>query len=124
MMDRRLFSRTAIEVDGELAWTARKLGRVRTLSSAVKTVDISVDGAQLIVEKGRSIEPGLACQLTFRAVATDATVLAVAEARGAARQVRLGFRHPSAEFLAAVEHWLPTEIRDARPAIRPEWAGG
>ena len=123
-MDRRLFTRSSLEVDGELSYTVRRFGREKTRTIPVKTVDLSVDGAQVKAEQGHPLRRGDPCRISFRGVHSAASVLAIIEEPDGFSRLRLGLRHPSAEYLAAVEHWLPTEFPDARPAMRTDWAAG
>jgi hypothetical protein len=123
-MDRRLFNRSAIEVDGEITWTTRRFGREKTHAVHVKTLDLSVDGAKLIAEERPDLAVRSTCRLSFRNTESDAIVLELAATPDGATLIRLAMRHPPADFLAAVEQWLPTEFPDARPLFRPEWAGG
>lgn len=122
-MERRLFSRSEIEVDGEITWTSKRFGRTKTHSAHVRTLDLSVDGARLIAEARPDLSVRSTCSLRFRGVESQAIVLELTDtAHGAL--IRLALHHPPPEFLAAVEHWLPTEFPDMRPEVRPDWAGG
>lgn len=123
-MDRRLFKRSAIEVDGDITWTAKRFGRSRTRTLHVKTLDLSVDGARLIAEQRPELTVRSPCRLRFRDVEAEAFVLEIADRPDGLTLIRLSLHHPPTEFLAAVEHWLPTEFPDHRPDVRPEWAGG
>lgn len=123
-MDRRLFKRSAIQVDGEITWSAKRLGRTKTRTLHVRTVDLSVDGARLLAEQRPALKPRSPCRLHFRNVEAEAVVLEISDTTDGLIQIRLALHHPPAEFLEAVEHWLPTEFPDHRPVVRPEWAGG
>lgn len=124
VVDRRLFNRSAIEVDGDITWATKRFGRTKSHTLHVKTLDLSVDGARLIAEERPDLTPRSSCRLRFRNVEAEAIVLEIADRPDGFVQIRLALHHPPAEFLAAVEHWLPTEFPDHRPAVRPEWAGG
>lgn len=124
MGERRLFERTPVEVDGQLHWATRKLiGKgVKSHVVDVTTLDLSVDGAKVLVPKGTQLPAGASVRLVFESSSSPARVLEVVQAREGMQILRLNLERPDREFMKVIEQWLAINA-GGRKFVESYWTG-
>ena len=104
-MDRRLFERTGIAVEGKVLWQKKRGGIVRTSRVKVTTIDLSIDGARLSSDKRARLPIGASVLLELEGERTAARVrgtLPSPEGKPG-RVLLLQFDTPSVDFLRTVD---------------------
>lgn len=119
--ERRFFTRKAVEVEGNLSWIGRgRFGAKKEKTSAVRTVDLSVDGAKLVVDPKSDVSRGQICEITFADRSSQAIVRDVIDRSGDTKIVCIQLHQPSSEFLQIIDQWLSPANEDHRK-FQHEW---
>ncbi len=108
-IDRRMFERTSVAVDGELRWQIRgRSGLVTTKRVKFTTHDLSIDGARIATAKTTRLPVGASVLLTLGDEVSAARVRGHLQDPDKKRRklVLLQFDAPSAEFLRVVDHCI------------------
>lgn len=108
MAERRIVARTPVEVDGKIHWATKRLigAGTKAHDADITTLDLSVDGAKVLVDKKHSLPPGASVRLVFGNESSPARVLEVIEARGDNQILRLNLELPDRPFMEVIEQWL------------------
>ena len=111
-MERRMFHREALSVNGELKWyTKSRLGRKESHRSFIQTINLSLDGAKIELDGIYQFEVKSRARLQLGIAFTDVTVLEVGQENGFTT-LRLVFMAPNTDFIAFLEENLPTITQD------------
>lgn len=124
MTDRRLFARTSIEVDGQVQWaTKRRIGvGVKSHSTDVTTLDLSVDGAKVLLSKGVILPVGASVRLVFGSESSPARVRRVLSTTDSRKILCLNLEQPSRDFMKVIEQWLAVNA-GGQKFIESYWTG-
>lgn len=108
--ERRIFARTPVEVDGSLHWATKRLigAGTKPHEAEITTLDLSVDGAKVLLDKRHNLPPGASVRLMFGSESSPARVLEVIEARDGNQILRLNLERPDRSFMEVIEQWLDT----------------
>lgn len=105
--ERRLFRRTDVQVDGTLEWaTKRRVGGVKNHRVAMKTVDLSVNGAKIIVGPKVKLPVGASCRITFDDASSPCRVLNAQENEQGERLLSMRLESPPQQFMQVIEKWV------------------
>lgn len=107
--ERRLFARTDVEVQGEIHWqTRRRVGGVKNHIAPAQTIDLSVDGAKLLIHRSVDLPVGASIRLVFHDQWSPARVRQVLsnDEDPGTKMLRLQLEEPPAEFMRIIEQWL------------------
>lgn len=114
-MDRRFFGRVDIKANGELLWATKRLGRVKTHREYITTVNVSIDGAKILVPGSHAFPVGARARLKLGIEFCDVEILESDHTTVTDKTyARLLFLNPSTKFVSVVERWMPisTEARE------------
>jgi len=107
--ERRLFARTDVEVQGTLVWqTKRRIGGAKTHKVPIQTIDLSVEGAKVLVHKSVDLPVGASVRLVFDEESSPARVrqMLLHEQDVEVKMLRLQLEDPSDRFMQVIEQWL------------------
>lgn len=107
--ERRLFARTDVEVFGELQWQLkRRVGPAKTRTAPIQTVDLSVDGARVLVHRTVSLPIGASVRIVFDEHSSPARVRQVLknEEDRDNQMLRLQLENPPDGFMRIIDQWL------------------
>jgi len=106
--ERRIVARTSVEVDGKILWATRRLigAGTKAHEADITTLDLSVDGAKVLLDKKHALPPGASVRIVFGSESSPARVLEVIEARDHNQILRLNLELPDRPFMAVIEQWL------------------
>lgn len=121
-MNRRFFHRVDITANGELLWaTKSRLGKVATHRDYVTTVNVSMDGAKIIMRGRHSFPDAARARLKLGIEFCEVEVLEVLhKSRPDTTQLRLTFISPNPKFVSVVEKWMPINSNE-RDAFVSAW---
>jgi len=102
--------------------TRRRMGGVKTHTAEMKTIDLSVDGAKVLLEKKHHLPPGASVRLEFRGESSPARVLESVKIDSDTRLIRLTLEHPPQAFMRVIDHWLAMDA-GGRKFIEGHWLG-
>ncbi len=123
-MERRLFERAEAGANGELVWATRnRLGRTHTHRAFLRTENVSLEGARLVLNGDHSFPIGARAQLKIGLQFCDVQVRAIDEAPSGYTVIRVLFLGPTAAFLHEVERYLPIANWDQRAIYEQNWTG-
>ncbi len=107
-MDRRMFERTEVAVDGELLWQVKRGGIVKTNRVEITTLDLSVDGARVSSNKRARLPIGASVMVTFNGQRSAARIRATLPDpdNGKRRLLLLQFEEPNRDFLQVIDQWV------------------
>lgn len=121
--ERRLFTRTTVQVSGILRWPQKGfLGRVKTAEVDGQTVDLSVDGTKIMVPSTVDVSIGQGCEIEFHGEATLATVRDIIPGLDGPKMLCLQFYQPTPDFSAVVDRFLSGTARERR-TYESNWLG-
>ena len=108
MAERRIVARTPVEVDGKILWATKRLigAGTKAHEADITTLDLSVDGAKVLLDKKHNLPPGASVRLVFGNESSPARVLDVIKARGNNQILRLNLELPDRPFMEVIEQWL------------------
>jgi len=110
-MEKRFFHRVDIAANGELQWaTKSRVGRVRAHREHVRTINVSIDGAKILVPGKHRFPTGARGRLTLGIESCDVEIRH-ADVVDGDTIVRLHFLAPSQRFVAVLEKWMPISTR-------------
>jgi len=107
--ERRLFARTDVEVEGTLVWqTKRRVGGPKTHDVPMQTVDLSVEGAKVLVHKSVNLPVGASVRVMFQGQSSPARVrqVLVNDDDPDVKMLRLQLESPNESFMEVIEQWL------------------
>lgn len=105
--ERRLFRRTNVEVQGVVEWaTKRRIGGIKQHSVATTTVDLSVNGAKLIVDHKVDLPPGASCRIGLEDSSSPARVLSVQKNERGEHLLSMELENPPPAFMQVIEQWI------------------
>ena len=123
-MERRFFERADAAANGELIWATRnRLGRTHTHRAFLRTENVSLEGARLVLSGDHSFPLEARARLKIGLQFCDVQVRAVEEAPSGFTILRVVFLSPTAAFLHEVEKYLPIENWDSRAIYESYWTG-
>lgn len=106
-MNRRLVGRTKVLVDGDLHWaTKRLLGGAKQHSVRVSSIDLSVEGAQLITQMKAPLPAGASVRLELEGLSTPARVRHIQSHASGRLVIRVQFEETPDDFFRMIESWL------------------
>lgn len=110
-MERRLFTREPVSMNGELTWMAKgRLGRKTSHHAFVRTSNLSLDGAQLNMAGTLPFKIGATVRLTLGIECCDAQIKDVSH-RSGRTTLRVSFLSPSTNFVHILEEYLPVDTK-------------
>lgn len=119
-MERRLFKREPISMNGELTWTTKsRLGRTAKNHAFVRTSNLSLDGAQVEMTGTLPFSLGATVRLTLGIQPCDVQIKDVSHQRGRTI-LRVSFLSPSTSFVQVLEEYLPVDAK-ARAHYQQKW---
>lgn len=107
--ERRLFARTDVEVQGTLMWQVKRaIGGVKTYDAPMQTIDLSVEGAKVLVHHSIKLPEGASVRLTLKDQSSPARVRHVVknEKDPDTKMLRLQLENPPDAFMRIIEQWL------------------
>ncbi len=112
-MNRRFFHRVDIQANGELLWaTKSRFGRVSNHRDFITTVNVSMDGAKIVLKGRHTFPPNARARLKLGIEFCEVEVLEVLhKSRPDSTQLRLLFISPNARFVSVVEKWMPIDAQ-------------
>lgn len=123
-MERRFFERTDAAANGELIWATRnRLGRTNTHRAFLRTENVSLEGARLIIQGDHSFPLGARARLKIGLKFCEVQVQAIEEAPSGQTILRVVFLAPTSDFLHEVERYLPIENWEERAVYQSNWLG-
>lgn len=107
-MDRRMFERTEVAVEGELLWQIKRGGLVKTNRVEIMTLDLSVDGARVTSNKKARLPIGASVMVTFNGQRSAARIRAtLPDPENSKRRLLLiQFEEPDRDFLQVIDQWV------------------
>lgn len=107
-MDRRMFERIEVAVEGELLWQVKRGGIVKTNRVDVTTLDLSVDGARVTTNKRTRLPIGASVRVTFNGQQSAARIRAtLPDPKDSKRRLLLiQFEEPNRDFLQVIDQWV------------------
>jgi len=103
--------------------TRRRVGNgVKQRSIELRTVDISVEGAKVLVPSKHYLPKGASVRIEFHGDASAARVLESIKIDDATQMLRLTFEHPSQNFMRTIEEWLASG-GGGRKFVEGSWLG-
>ncbi len=123
--ERRIFARTDVEVQGEIFWqTKRRVGGIKSHSAPMQTIDLSVDGAKVLVHKSITLPQGASVRVVFHDQSSPARVRQVLsnEEDKDTKMLRLQLEEPPAEFMRIIDQWLDAN-KGGRKFQESSWFG-
>jgi hypothetical protein len=88
----------------------------------MKTIDLSVDGAKLLLEKKHHLPPGASVRIEFRGESSPARVLESVKIDADTRLLRLTLEHPPQSFMRVIDYWLKLDA-GGRKFVEGTWLG-
>ncbi len=123
-MERRFFERTDATANGELLWATRnRLGRTHTHRAYLRTENVSLEGARLVLQGDHSFPLEARARLKIGLKFCEVQVRAIEDAPSDYTILRVVFLAPTADFLQEVERYLPIENWEDRAIYQPNWTG-
>lgn len=102
-MDKRLFHRVDVSANGELHWaTKSRVGRLTKHKEHIRTENVSIDGAKILVPGKHHFPKGARARLKLGIEFCDVEVREAVSANEGTI-LRLIFISPSARFVAVLE---------------------
>ena len=123
--ERRIFARTDVEVQGHLRWQVkRRIGGIKTHTVAMQTIDLSVEGAKVLVDHKVDLPVGASVRIMFHDESSPARVRAVvtSDDDNSTKMLRLQLEQPPKEFMAVIEQWLDAS-KGGRKFQESSWLG-
>lgn len=123
-MERRFFERADAGANGELIWATRnRLGRTHTHRCFLRTENVSLEGARLILAGDYSFPLEARGRLKIGLQFCDVQVRAIEQSPADQTILRVVFLSPTPAFLTEVEKYLPISNWDDRAIYQPYWTG-
>ena len=120
-MNRRFFQRVDITANGELLWaTKSRLGRVKNHREYITTINVSIDGAKIVVPGRVTFPTGARARLKLGIEFCDVDVLE-SSTNGNRTIARVTFVNPSRRFVSVVEKWIPEAKAQHRDRFTNNW---
>ncbi len=109
-MDRRFFHRVDVAANGELLWaTKSRVGRVKNHRDYVRTINVSIDGAKLVLPGRHSFPNGAKARLKLGIEYCEVEILQSDNSvMPGETMLRVSFLAPNARFVSVLEKWIPT----------------
>lgn len=105
--ERRIFARTDVELQGTLQWAVkRRIGGVKQHQVNMMTVDLSVEGAKLLVARSVDLPVGASCRIVFADQSSPARVRTVLSNDSDKKMLSVQLEDPPFEFMRVIEQWL------------------
>jgi hypothetical protein len=123
--ERRIFARTDVEIQGYLQWQVkRRIGGIKTQKVPMQTIDLSVDGAKVLVDAKVRLPVGASLLVMFRDHSSPARVRQVLtdENDPATKMLRLQLEQPPTEFMRIIDQWLDAS-KGGRKFVETSWFG-
>ncbi len=119
-MERRLFGRIPVSINGELTWVTKgRLGRKTNQHAFVRTSNLSLDGARLDMTGTLPFSVGATVRLTLGIQTCQVQIKDVSHDRGRTI-LRVCFLSPSNNFVQVLESYLPVDSK-AREHYQNKW---
>ena len=123
--ERRLFGRTDVEIQGTLQWAVkRRIGGIKQHEEPMMTVDLSVNGAKLLVDSKVDLPVGASCRVLFADQSSPARVRKVItnDADTDTKMLSLQLEQPPTEFMRVIDQWLDAQA-GGRKFAENRWFG-
>jgi hypothetical protein len=105
--ERRLFTRTDVEVQGSLQWaTKRRTGGIKQHEIQMTTVDLSVNGARLVVDGKTPLPVGASCRISFAGESSPARVRTVQTNEAGKKLLSVQLENASVGFMQVIDEWI------------------
>jgi len=105
--ERRLFTRTDVEIQGTLRWAVkRRLGGVKQHEVPMMTVDLSVNGAKILVADSVDLPVGASCRIMFSDESSPARVRKVTTNGTDHKMLSMQLEEPPLGFMRVIDQWL------------------
>ncbi len=121
--ERRLFARTDVEVQGELFWQSKRIiGGIKNNTVPMQTIDMSVNGAKVLVHKSVDLPLGASLRIVFHGESSPARVREVLfnEEDRSTKMLRLELEVPPEAFMIIIEQWLDAG-NSGRKFVEESW---
>jgi hypothetical protein len=105
--ERRLFTRTDVEIQGTLRWAVkRRLRGVKQHEVPMMTVDLSVNGAKILVADSVDLPVGASCRIMFSDESSPARVRKVTTNGTDHKMLSMQLEEPPLGFMRVIDQWL------------------
>ncbi len=105
--ERRLFTRTDVEVQGSLHWaTKRRIGGIKQHEVPMTTVDLSVNGARLVVDGRTPLPVGASCRICFAGESSPARVRTVQTNAEGMKLLSVQLEDAGLGFMQVIDQWV------------------
>jgi len=105
--ERRLFRRTNVEVQGVVQWgTKRRIGGIKQHEVPMTTVDLSVNGARLVVDGKTPLPVGASCRISFAGESSPARVRTVQTNNAGKKLLSVQLENTTLGFLQVIDEWI------------------
>jgi hypothetical protein len=105
--ERRLFGRTDVEIQGTLRWAVkRRIGGVKQHDVPMMTVDLSVNGAKILVADSVDLPVGASCRIIFNDESSPARVRKVTTNGSDHKMLSMQLEEPPIGFMRVIDQWL------------------
>lgn len=121
--ERRLFARTDVEVQGELMWqTKRRVGGVKKNTVPMQTIDLSVNGAKLLVHHSINLPIGASVRVIFHDTWSPARVreILLNAQDEETKMLRVELENPPHGFQRLIDQWLDAD-KGGRKFVESSW---
>lgn len=106
-IERRIFTRTDVEVQGSLQWASkRRIGGIKQHEVPMTTVDLSVNGARLIVDGKTPLPIGASCRICFLGESSPARVRTVQTNAEGKKLLSVQLEDTGVGFLRVIDQWI------------------
>lgn len=121
-MDRRFFNRVDVKANGELLWaTKSRLGRVTNLREYITTINVSIDGAKVLIPGNHVFPEGARASIKLGIQFCEVEVLDADTSNSPNYTIaRLLFISPDQRFVSILEKYLPVAT-DGREDFLNAW---
>ncbi len=123
--ERRIFARTDVEVQGEIHWqTKRRVGGIKNHMAPTQTIDLSVDGAKVLIHHTVNLPVGASVRLVFHDQSSPARIRQVLsnDEDPGTKMLRLQLEEPPVGFMRIIDQWLDAN-KGGRKFQETSWFG-
>lgn len=121
--ERRLFTRTDVEIQGILHWKVkRRIGGIKDIDVPMMTIDLSVNGAKILVDNKVDLPIGASCRIFFSDESSPARVKKVMENGSDTKMLSLELEKPPLAFMRLIDQWLDASA-GGRKFVESGWFG-
>ena len=105
--ERRLFARTDVEIQGTLRWAVkRRIGGIKQHDVPMMTIDLSVNGAKILVAEAIDLPVGASCRIMFSDESSPARVRKVTTNGSDHKMLSMELEEPPIGFMRVIDQWL------------------